>query len=177
MGKIGCLALLLFVCGCETDFQRISFGAGFTTPIERTVQKEGAYISYSELSYKHGVTLDVFDNPAIDLMAGPRLGIPLTDSEDGVILGLEAEARIRQRREGIQPYIGFHVGKAYFTERWPDQGTNWGFTLGPMVGFKCENWTLEWRIWHESNGTKVFGHDQGPNPGFNASMIAIGVEF
>lgn len=171
------ILLCFLLVGCHTDFHRIHVAAGSTSFLARNLQSEGEPISYLEASLKNGHTLDIYRELVADGMYGPRVGIPLTDREDGAILGLDIEARLRWDREGVQPYVGFHVGTAYFTERWEEQGTNWGFTLGPVVGFKKDWWFVEYRYWHESNGTKAFGHDKGPNPGFNASLLSIGVEW
>lgn len=172
------LILIALLCvGCTTDFKRVHFAVGATSPFARNIQPVGQSITYAELSYKNGHTASLCDKLAVDGMYGPRLGIPLTDQENGVILGLETELRLRLVRDGTQPYLGFHAGTAYFTERWPEQGTDWGFTLGPLFGFKWDNFFVEYKFWHESNGTKAFGHDKGPNPGFNASLISIGLEW
>ncbi len=167
----------LLLIGCQSDFKRIHFASGATTSIARSIQPVGKSISYAELSYKEGHTFEITEEFVFDGLYGPRLGFPLTETEEGVILGLETEGRLRWARDGAQPYVGFHAGTAFFTEQWKDQGTDWGFTLGPLLGVKFGNWFLEYRYWHESNGTKVFGHNEGPNPGYNASLIAIGVEW
>ena len=79
---------------------------------------------------------------------------------------------------GISPeHVILTHGLDHFTEQWQNQGTNWGFTLGPVVGIQFGSFFIEYRYWHESNGTKAFGHNQGPNPGYNASMIGFGWKF
>jgi len=172
------ILILLVSIGCQSDFKRISLGIGSTTPLERNVQKHGQSLAYTESSIKHGYTLDHFANFPLDILIGPRIGIALTRQERGAILGGEIEGRIRyQNGNSLQPYVGLHAGKAYFTKRWLDQGTNWGFTLGAFFGLKYNNLTIEYRFWHESNGTKVFGHNYEPNPGYNVSMLVIGIEW
>ena len=101
----------------------------------------------------------------------------MTQQEDGVIIGPEIDFRLMLSPYKIKPYVGFHAGYAMFTDQWDEQGTPWGFTLGPFIGFKSGNWTFDVRYWHESNGTKVFNHNEGPNPGFNTTLISIGYEW
>lgn len=169
--------VLLFATGCTSNFKKFHIGAGSTGKIGRLVQPAGQSLSYGELSYKHGHTLDLGRGVALDGLYGPRLGFPLTNEEEGVILGVETEARVRAEGGVLEPYIGLHLGTATFTNKWPDQRTKWGFTLGPLLGVKYNEFFIEYKFWHESNGSNVFGHNRKPNPGYNISMMVIGIEW
>lgn len=89
--------------------------------------------------------------------------------------------RPRLLLDGVEPYIRLNVGMEWYVERIDIQGTNWGFPLSAGIGARFrvtkEVWViLDWQGWHESNGTKVFGHNFHPNPGVNTDLWTVGIE-
>ena len=125
------------------------------------------------------------DNLSLDLGIGPSVIQPLEGSDKGIGVFLDTSARLRYTRWSVEPYIMWNIGAGDF-ENWKPQGTNWGFVLQAAAGIRIpwkdaednEDWiTIDYRWWHESNGTKVFGHGKGPNPAFEGGALFIGYAF
>ena len=114
---------------------------------------------------------------SLDLFAGPA-----AVAVDGSVrcAGIDATPRVRYTGLGLlEPYMTLELGAA-----WADfeaQGTGWGFTLGIGPGARMRisdrTWvSLDYRAWHESNGSAIFG-SPGPNPGYNGDVLLLGMEW
>lgn len=174
------LLLFLFV-GCQRTFVRHEVGVGTNGPLSNELQSVGKNISAVNTGFKVGSEIGLTDELKLDILVGPTITHPF-GGPDSHARAFSLELGARLRLEGpIEPYIMPFIGPSYLTDKWEPQETNWGFTLGLAVGARTKvsekYWAfLEYRFWHESNGSKVFG-TKGPNPGFNLDMIMFGLEF
>ncbi len=89
--------------------------------------------------------------------------------------------RPRLQLDGLEPYVRLNAGMEWYHEKLEPQGTAWGFPLSGGIGFRVPldhvGWlTVDFTLWHFSNGTKVFGHGLGPNPGVNTDLGRIAFE-
>ena len=81
----------------------------------------------------------------------------------------------------VEPYLRLDAGVEWYLEDIEGQGTPWGFPLSAGVGVRIPldhvGWlVVDFTVWHFSNGTKVFGHGLGPNPGKNTDLARIAIE-
>lgn len=170
--------LFTLLIGCNSPFVRTNIGLGHTGPIEKSLQPEGTYSSSIMGGAHLGVAHSISDNLDLDLLFGPNIYIPLND-KNGELFSVEFNPRLRYGQE-TQPYFGVFFGPGYAVDRWEPQATSWGFVLGVDLGLRIKfnkfYLTVGYRIWHTSNGSKVFG-SPGPNPGSNMSMLLFGVEW
>lgn len=115
----------------------------------------------------------------LDLSVGAEATRPLS-GEEGFLLGISTQQRLRYSLLPLQPYLLTSAGFDYLTQSWDKQGTNYGFVLQVGLGFlypysPTKSFTLDYRVWHESNGSAIFG-TPGPNPGYNSDCIFLGYE-
>jgi hypothetical protein len=137
----------------------------------------------------------------IRFTAGPSWTLPLTDwaffdlglhgsgtaivgeQEGGPGIGAEIMVRPRVDLGTVELYFVGTVGFEVYLDGIKGQGSDWGFPLSTGPGVRIElirdtAWfTIDLRLFHESNGRGVFGHPWGPNPGFNCDLITIGYEW
>lgn len=171
------LNLFLF-CGCNNVIVRSELGIGTTGPIGRSLQPAGKNISGLHTGFKFGPEIYLPFGFRTDILMGPT--IIHRFGEDSKAIGFDFSPRIRYVGWPIEPYLMPLVGVTYLTDRWEPQPTDWGFTIGVGVGARkrvADTWVfLEYRFFHESNGSKIFGSPT-PNPGFNMSMLMVGIEW
>lgn len=79
----------------------------------------------------------------------------------------------------LQPYLILGTGLFYASKTWEPQGSDWGFILQVGLGVRYElaegHWLhVDYRQWHESNGSKLFGHSYHPNPGVESGYFVFG---
>jgi len=180
MNKRAFLLLSCLLVGCSGTTYRIEGGAGRPVAIgsllddaggvPSTVFHGGFYFGGDIADTLEGFTLDAFVGPAVESANG----------DTGA--GFDVLPRFRYTRWIlVEPYIGLSAGFHYFPNGIGEQSTDWGFVLGGGPGVRVrmseKTWlTAEYRAWHESNGSKVFGSPE-PNPGFNSDLIILGLEF
>ena len=97
---------------------------------------------------------------------------------------LRSTAPIRGRLESLSlseivqiVTLGCKTGR--LTLRQGRRKANWGFITQVGFGVRYElskgQWlNVDYRQWHESNGTRVFNHSRAPNPGFESGSIWLG---
>ncbi len=149
-------------------------GGGATTPFSEEIQGNTERIELMQLEARIGTFIPLSNSFELQLMVGPTVVFP---DEKKTALGVDTVARVYYNETYPRPYIGAYIGVSYMTGKWEEQSTDWGFTLGPIIGteFKINEQSsilVEYRYWHESNGSNVFG-TRGPNPGYNADTAFI----
>ena len=168
--------IIMFSTGCSTMTAEFGSGGGATIGASNEINLgSGERIQMTQLEARIGTIVPLTNTFDLHLAIGPNLVIP-TDSHDNA-LGLDGTIRVLYNDTYPRPYVGLHIGASYMFNRWEEQATDWGFTLGPIVGteFKINESSsilVEYRFWHESNGSKMFG-TRRPNPGYNADTAFI----
>lgn len=108
---------------------------------------------------------------------GPSIVTPMDGRADA--LTLDVVGYVVYTDFLLQPYLMFVSGLFYAAETWEPQGSDWGFITQVGFGVRYEltegHWlNLDYRQFHESNGTKVFNHSRAPNPGFESGSLWFG---
>jgi hypothetical protein len=160
---------LLLLTGCTL---RTEVGAGKAVAFSRVIAGDTGQLEdvcHCGIGLG-GEVIQISEDLHVDTFAGPAV------EDQG--WGFDVLPRLRYSGwEALQPYFGLAAGFRYGVE---DQATPWGFALGGGPGVRLmatkTSWlTLEYRVWHESNGSKVFRSPE-PNPGFNSDLLILGME-
>jgi hypothetical protein len=179
MGKLIALFSILFLIGCADSYNiRVESG---TTATDNGLMNKELKGETQRLIVGSATFFASWKN--VDVGIGPSTSIPLTGDAPGV----GGQVWIRPR---ISIYDLFDIyfvtcgGIDYYHSKWAPQGTYWGFPfqVGPGVRvpvpfFSGVSATLDYRLWHESNGSRYFGNNNEPNPGFNCDVVMFGLEF
>jgi opacity protein-like surface antigen len=157
--------------------------AGYAEPvIGSSVQNGGVNVSTSYFATRLGIALPLLEDIYADVLFGPSLSLvrwPISSTT----WAIDSVYRIRYTEYEIEPYLSFYFGWGYDRGRLGDQGTHWNYMLGGGPGIRyqlSENWwaTIEYRIWHQSNGADVFNQPENePNTGYNSDLLLFGIEF
>lgn len=108
---------------------------------------------------------------------GPSVILPLDGRAEAA--ALDVVGQVVYTGFILQPYLLLGTGLFYASETWEPQGSDWGFILQGGVGVRYElvkgHWVnVDYRQWHESNGSKLFGHNYRPNPGVEGGVFSFG---
>lgn len=122
----------------------------------------------------------IYDIIRVDL--GLSLAQDYTWTQDAFGTSLNLWLRPRLDLGDLEPYLIASHGIGTWYPDFEGQGTNWGFPtmfgLGTRVALDRFTYlTIDYRFFHESNGSAFFGKDLLPNPGFNTDALFIGLEF
>ena len=180
MYKLFLLLLLLLNFSCKADFIKLDVGnfAGHNISKIHPSGIEGDFVQYK---INIGYRSNLFDSIYLDTFIGPTV-IETTNPENNILVGVNLSPRILYQSESyLHPYLMIELGVLYFIESPQYQATDWGFLLGFGPGIKIDlekniGLIIEYKILHESNGSKIFGTKE-PNPGINSDMINIGLEY
>ena len=167
--------VVLLACGCTTARVHVEQGITSRDLTVYAVGKEKieALITSVQLEQEFQIV-----GPIHGIVgAGPSIVTPMDGRADA--LTLDVVGHIVYTKFPLQPYLMFGSGLFYAAETWEPQGSNWGFITQVGFGVRYElaegQWfNVDYRQWHESNGTKVFNHSRGPNPGFESGSIWLG---
>jgi opacity protein-like surface antigen len=172
------LTLRLLSCLCllaSTSCSSVSFETGYLSS-DLTIDRAGVVPLDSTI---YSLRLNQNVNTPLPLTLNFGTGAFLLEQPEAY--GLEVVAKLLcPVTEHLEPY--FLLGSGFTYGDWKPQGTDWGFILRTGAGARYEIksgvWiSVEYGQWHASNGTKVFGHGKGPNPGFESAGIWLGWEY
>jgi len=170
--------LAVFLSGCS-PFYRVSVGSGYSGPISRMTpgfRETAARYIEGGVGWENHLT----DRLWQDNMWCGQFVMPYgADESNGI--GIEHISRFRYDFGKWEPLIAPHVGFLNTNKKWDGQATTWGFSLGGSLGLRYEveknTWiTGEYRLYHFSNGSRVFGSPR-PNDGYNIDLFILGAEF
>lgn len=174
--------LLLFIIGCSSKWVRVESGYMSTDAIPSFVSRVGGEsIEATRLGTSVEAEAASNDTLAVDVGMGIATTLPIDGKE--TFYELDALLRLRWKLlEWVEPFVSIGVGFGWTPERWEPQGSSWGFPLFGGIGTRFlirenEWFWLDYRYWHESNGSKIFGHSELPNPGFDAGGVFVGYSF
>lgn len=165
------LATLLFCPGCIATQLHVEQGiVSQSVTIER-FGRESLEASIDSARYEgiYQVVGPFYGTVGI----GPSLIQP-TDGK-ATALALDTAATFYYADWDWQPYILLGAGLFRSAAKWGEQATHWGFVLQGGVGVRREiaegqHLHFGYRQWHESNGSRVFGHDN-ENPGIEGGSF------
>lgn len=161
--------------GCNT--LRIEAGHGIKGGPSSEIEEKD--IEASHFSIKIGKKIYEGNHFDLDVFLGPSIIIPV--NKDGLGASADINPRLIYNSRTLKPYVGFSASMFYSDVKLKPQATKWGFLLSASVGLlfpMSSNWNgfVEYKAWHESNGSRVFGTKR-PNPGFNSDIIMVGLEY
>jgi len=184
--KLGIL-ILIFFSGCQGLFRerwaRNELGIGYSVGLSKTLNLGNSRpIEIIHKGFRIGDEfIKLSERWKIDAFAGPAITVPIND-QNATGIGLDLLSRIRYTYWiGLEPYLSLKLGFHYFDKRLEPQATNWGVILGGGLGTRVrltkDFWLFgEYQLWHQSNGSKVWGAPR-PNPGWNCDLFIIGIEY
>lgn len=175
------IAILFAGIGCETTRAHVEQGyisSAFT------INGFGDYtVEALVTSARVETEFEILDPVRGVIGFGPTFIEPIDHNPPAA--GLDLVGNVVLAEWKLQPYLLFGAGLFYSDGVWhegkDEQETEWGFILQGGLGFRYEveegHWlSLDYRQWHESNGSRVFGHGK-VNPGFEAGSFWLGYAF
>lgn len=177
------LLAFLLSCGCATR-SHLSFRGQVPTHtgFMQDVTAGGGGNDIEVVRVQYGPTWEwQHDGWCMDVGVHPGATFVVDGQDGGPGIGASVMLRPRLQLDGVEPYVRLEAGMEWHHDNIEGQGTAWGFPLSGGVGFRVPldhvGWlAFDFNLWHFSNGTKVFGHSLGPNPGVNTDLFGFALE-
>lgn len=165
----------LLACGCTATrihveqgitSQKLTLGSWSEESVEALITSVRVEQEFQIVSPFHGI-----------VGVGPSTILPMDGKAEATTL--DVVGYVLYTDFVLQPYLMVGSGLFYSERPWEPQGSNWGFILQGGIGVRYEltegHWlNFDYRQWHESNGSKIFGHSYLPNPGIEGGSLWFG---